>query len=68
MEIYNSYIISAQQLSTRIGVLSKEICAEEDSQKLESLKMRKRLLEQECADLLSIAQALKSKGVWGEFY
>lgn len=68
MQLYDSYMETLKGLTQRIQKLSREIAEEPDAGKAHALKVRRALLERECGDLRSIAQALKTRSVWGEFY
>ncbi len=66
--LYESYIESAKKLTERILFLNGEISREQDPDKLESLKLRRRLLYEERHDILSIARSLKDGTLWSDFF
>ncbi|HOV41003.1 MAG: hypothetical protein N2Z57_03365 [Oscillospiraceae bacterium] len=66
--LYESYIESAKKLTGRIIFLNGEIAREENPDRLESLKLRRRVLYEERRDLLSIARCLKDGTLWSDFF
>lgn len=68
IDLYDSYVASAERIHERIRELDEIISAEEDSPEREKLIARRDLLKSERYDMLSIAKSLKDGTVWGDFY
>lgn len=68
IDLYDSYISSAERVKERIHELDEMISAEVSEVERGQLIIRRDLLKSERYDMLNIANSLKAGTVWGDFY